>query len=223
MRSVFVSLCFALLASLNPATAQVGDPKDLSIGNPGGSVPGAQQQAPGVPAPHQPNQADRTFIIAASLGGAAEVELGKLAEQKSQNGSVKTFAQRMVEDHSAANSQLAKLAEADHVIVDQPDPEHKQMQDGLAGLTGAEFDIEYLRVQVQDHQRAVQLLEYEIGSGEDADAQGLASKLLPTVFMHLEMARDILAQTSAQHPRIAAQPPKATGMPTPQTPRPPKG
>ena len=223
MRALLLSTTFALLVSLTPAAAQVGDAKNLGIGNPGGTTPGAPQQAPAVPAPHQPNQADRMFIIAASLGGTAEVNLGKLAEQKTQNNSVKTFAQRMVHDHSDANAALAKLSEADHVVVDQPDPEHKQIYDGLSGLNGPEFDIEYLRAQVQDHQRAVQLLEYEIGSGEDADVQRLAAQLLPTVFMHLEMAKDILAQTSAQNPKIAAEPPKVTGMPTPQTPRPPKG
>jgi putative membrane protein len=222
MRFLLMSSTLASLA-LGPAAAQVRDSNNLSIGNPGGAVPGVQQQAPGVPAPHQPNQADRVFIITASMGGAAEIELAKLAEQKTQNDSVRTFAQRMVQDHSDANAQLAKLAESDHIVIDQPDPEHKQVHDGLEGLTGPEFDIEYLRAQLQDHQRAVQLLEYEIGSGEDADIQGLASKLLPTVLMHLEMARDTLAQASAENPRIAAQPPKVTGMPTPQTPRPPKG
>jgi putative membrane protein len=128
----------------------------------------------------------------------------------------------MIQDHSQANREVEKLAEASHVQLGGPDPEHKELHDGLARLNGAEFDIEYLRAQVQDHQRAVQLLEYEIGSGQDAQTQQLAVKLLPTVFMHLTAARDVLAQVSAQNPQIADEPSKVTGMPTPQTPRPPK-
>ena len=38
--------------------------------------------------PKQPNNTDRVFVHAAALGGMDEVELGKLAEQRSQNDAV---------------------------------------------------------------------------------------------------------------------------------------
>ena len=49
--------------------------------------------------PKQPNNTDRVFVHAAALGGMDEVELGKLAEQRSQNDAVKEFARLMVGDH----------------------------------------------------------------------------------------------------------------------------
>src|SRR5690349_11889362 len=49
---------------------------------------------------------DRHFIHKAGQGGLAEVELGKLAQEKGQSEEVKKFGQRMVDDHSKANDQL---------------------------------------------------------------------------------------------------------------------
>jgi putative membrane protein len=222
MRALIISSAFAVLVT-GVAGAKVGDRKGVGFGNPGGTVPGAQEESGGKPSPAQPNQADRTFLVTASSGGAAEVDLAKLAEQNSGDGAVKTFARRMVQDHTEGNEELSKQADAVKIQLAKPDAEQKQVREGLAALQGPEFDIEYLRVQVQDHQRAAQLFEYEIGSGQDAAIQRLASKLLPTILIHLQMARDLLARSSAQNPRAAAAPSRITGMPTQQTPRPPKG
>ncbi|WP_246672851.1 DUF4142 domain-containing protein, partial [Mesorhizobium sp. B3-1-1] len=54
-----------------------------------------------------------------------------------------------------------------------------------------EFDLAYISGQIVDHQKTVQLLEWEIGSGRDPDVQHFASDILPAVLEHLRMARDI--------------------------------
>jgi len=223
MRLLFASSALMLLA-LTPAIAQSTEKphtQTLSIGNPGFAAPGTREQTPGMPAPQQPNVPDQVFVIRATLGGAAEIELARLAEQKTRNDSVREFARRMIRDHSQADNALSKLAEGDEIPVpEQLDAKQRQVRDGLSRLSGPEFDIEYLRLQVQGHQRMAQLMEYEIGSGADAQVQGFAAAALPTVFRHLAMARDLLDRVSQQNPQVAAEPPrKVSGMPTPQTPR----
>jgi hypothetical protein len=109
-------------------------------------------------------------------------------------------------DHSQANDPLKKLAEGDDIFVPQQlDAEHRQVHDGLRVLAGPEFDVEYLRVQVQDHQRMIQLTEYEIGSGADPEVQYYAAVILPKMFIHLAAARDLLDhyrhKTRRSHPR----------------------
>ncbi|MBZ9962068.1 DUF4142 domain-containing protein [Mesorhizobium sp. BR1-1-14] len=44
-------------------------------------------------------------------------------------------------------------------------------------LTGVEFDLAYISGQIVDHQKTVQLLEGEIGSGQDPDVQHFASDI----------------------------------------------
>jgi putative membrane protein len=238
MRRLFVSSALMLLA-LTPAAAQsTQKPHSAqpSVGNRGFAAPATKEQAPnrgtaapvmkdqspGMPASHQANLPDQAFVIRAARGGVAEIELARLAEQKTRSGPVREFAQQMIKDHSQANDALGKLAEEDGVPApDQLGAEHRHVRDGLLSLSGPEFDIEYLRVQMQNHQRMAQLLEYEIGSGADAQIRDFASSALPKVFVHLAMARDLLDQVSRQNPQVAAAPPrKVSGMPTPQTPRP---
>jgi hypothetical protein len=63
-------------------------------------------------------------------------------------------------------------------------------------------------------------MQYVIGSGEDTQIQNFATSALPTMFVHLGMARDLIDRISVENPQIAGAPPRnVSGMPTPQTPR----
>jgi putative membrane protein len=190
---------------------------------PGANAPGSREPNGAMPAPHQAhsNSPDQIFLSRALQGGVAQVELARLAEQKAGSPSVREFARQMVADHEPANRTLRALAESDGApAADQMDAEDRKTRDALSRLGGAEFDIEYLRLSVQAHQRMATLMEYVIGSGKDAQVQRAASAGLPKVFTHLAIARQLLDQTSMQNPQVASAPPRnVSGMPTPQTPR----
>jgi putative membrane protein len=182
-----------LLATVLPIATLLVVPAWAQSGNPAGMTPGTGQ--------HQPNHADRLFVHAAALGGMAEVELGELAGQKGHGDAVKDFARRMVEDHTRANDRLTSLAKQDDIAVpDELDQEHEAMRDRLETMSGAEFDRAYLQGQVVDHQKTVQLLEYEIGSGQDAEIKSFAAETLPMVLQHLQMARSIQARMTGEAP-----------------------
>lgn len=209
---LFVPLSLIVLFAGAPSLAQPAP------GNPATMAPGAPQSAPGMPAPNQPNQNDRVFVYEAMIGGSAEVAFGQLAEQKGRSQAVKDFARQMVADHSNANQQLAQLAQAANIP--QPpdlDEEHKAIRNRIEQLSGAEFDLAYIRGQIADHQKTTQLFEWEIGSGQDPQLKGFASQTLPTVLRHLEMARaveDQLAATAAAPPSPGAPPPPVGGRPS---------
>jgi putative membrane protein len=149
--------------------------------------------------PKQPNNTDLVFVDAAAIGGMAEVEFGKLAEQKGQNKAVKKFARRMVEDHGKANDRLSGLAKKDGIAVPEKlDPEHQAMQDRLKAAKGTEFDLTYVAGQVADHQKTAQLLEHEIGSGQDVELKSFASDSLPVVLQHLRAAQDLQAELTGK-------------------------
>lgn len=182
-------------------------PLFAQIGNPAGNAPDTLMDSPGQPMPHQTNYQDRLFAQLAAAGGTAEVDFGNLAK-KSGHSAIKEFASRMVDDHSAANEKLKSLAETDKIPLQQGlDDEHKQLRAKLEKLEGAAFDLAYISGQITDHQKTVQLLEWEIGSGQDADLQHFASDTLPTVLEHLRLARDIKAKLATQALAAAASGP----------------
>jgi putative membrane protein len=187
MRLVITFAATMLLLATAPALAQ--------FGNPGGLDPGTRESAPGVPIPGQTNVPDRIFTTLAAQGGMAEVDLGQLAQRKSRNDAVTAFAKRMIDDHSKSNAQLAQLTkQAGLPPPTEPAPDQLEMNQRLSALNPADFDAEYMRVQVTDHQKMVQLLLWVIASGENDDLQRFASGALPDVLHHLQLAQNLVSQ-----------------------------
>jgi len=60
---------------------------------------------------------DAKFAVDAANGGMAEVELGKLAQEKAANSKVKDFGAMMVTDHSKANDEMKALAKSKGIVL----------------------------------------------------------------------------------------------------------
>ncbi len=140
------------------------------------------------------SSADKKFIMTAAMGGMAEVEMARLALQKSASESVKQYAQKMIDDHTAANNELMQVASLKGVMLPtQPDAKHMSMMAKMQKLSGMEFDMMYVKeAGVKAHQDMEKLFMKESMSGKDMDAKAFAAKKLPAVRMHLQMAREMM-------------------------------
>jgi putative membrane protein len=139
------------------------------------------------------------FSSAAAQGGLTEVELGRLAVQKASNPAVKSFGQRMIEDHSRANDELKTIATKKNIALPQDlNSDQKTMKDKLSSLVGADFDKQYMSDMVKDHEADAKEFENQANKGTDADIKAFAAKTLPMIQRHLQMARDALNQVSAK-------------------------
>ena len=122
-----------------------------------------------------------------------EVELGKIAQEKSQNAKVKDFGAMMVTDHSKANDELKQLAMSKNVsLPDAPLPKHQDKIDRLKEKSGADFDKAYMDMMVSDHKEDID--EFQDAADEkngDADVKAFASKTLPVLQAHLQAAEQI--------------------------------
>jgi len=132
---------------------------------------------------------DQAFIKKAAEGGAAEVELGKLATQKASSAEVKQFGQRMVDDHSKANDQLKTIAQQENVTVSsQLMGSEKRAYDRLSKLSGEQFDRAYMRLMLQDHRKDIAEFRRASQSAKNDQVKQFASSTLPTLEDHLKMA-----------------------------------
>jgi putative membrane protein len=133
---------------------------------------------------------DRDFIMDAATGGLMEVELGHIAAQKGSSDAVKQFGQRMVDDHSKANAELMTLASSKGITLPTTLDEKNQAKvTKLQGMSGAEFDRAYSKMMLSDHSKDVGAFEKQSTKGTDPDLKAFASKTLPTLQEHLQMAR----------------------------------
>lgn len=137
---------------------------------------------------------DRAFYLKAAVGGLAEIEAGKLAQEKGASEAVKNFGAKMVADHTAANAKLMALAEQKKIkLPNGLEAQHKAMLNNLRSKSGTDFDAAYIKAQINDHQATVALLEREIASGKDSDAKDFANEILPIVKAHLSMLQSMNA------------------------------
>jgi len=143
---------------------------------------------------------DSSFYKHAAEAGMGEVELGKLAQAKAADNSVKDFAAMMVKDHSQANEELKKLAASKDIkLPGGPGTANDAKKLELKALSGEQFDKLYVSSQVKAHRDTVDLLHKEISSGHDADAKAFAQKVLPTVQSHLSAIQKIADSKGIMH------------------------
>jgi putative membrane protein len=135
---------------------------------------------------------DRDFLMDAAMGGLMEVELGRVAAQQGTSEAVKQFGQRMVDDHSKANQELMTLATSKGITLPTTlDDKHREHVTKLSAMTGADFDRAYSKMMLSDHNKDVSEFEKESSKGADADLKAFASKTLPTLKEHQQMARTL--------------------------------
>lgn len=137
---------------------------------------------------------DGTFFKEAAEAGIAEVEAGKLAQDKGHSQSVKDFGAMMVNDHGAANDKLKSIAASENVSLPSTSSMSQMAtKTKLEVLKGDTFDKAYIKNQIKAHEQTIALLEKEIASGTDAQAKAFATETLPTVKSHLKKIQKIAA------------------------------
>jgi putative membrane protein len=131
-------------------------------------------------------------MMMAAKGGMSEIEMARMALQKSSSDGVKQYAQKMIDDHTMAGDELKQLAATKGVTLPMAaDAKQMAMMAKLQRMSGMEFDMMYVKeAGVKAHQEMEKLFMKESMSGKDMETKDWAAKTLPIVRMHLQMARE---------------------------------
>jgi len=132
---------------------------------------------------------DRDFITEAAKAGMHEVHMGNMGLQKGSSQGVKGFSQRLVNDHTKANQELAALAKKKGVSL--PTDDSKASSTPIADKAGADFDRAFAAEMVEGHEKAIALFEKESNSGGDPELKKWATDTLPTLRSHLKEAQSL--------------------------------
>lgn len=133
-----------------------------------------------------------SFVDNASAKGIAEIEAGKLALEKGTAQDVKSFAQSMIDDHTAANEKLASIAKQKELevsdnatLMDMAKKMILQVRDGES------FDKAYANNQVVAHEQTIELFREYADKGDDAELKAFAKETLPKLEDHLKHAKEL--------------------------------
>jgi putative membrane protein len=159
--------------------------------------------------------ADKEFLRTATLEGIADVKLGQLAGEKG-SPAVKTFAQKIVADHETMNKDLAKVADSLGVMLPGKMSKDDQAEyDKLNGLSGKNFDTEYLTFILKAHWTKLHDFYMEASVAADPGLAAEVVKDMQTMRGHLGMINQVASQEGITLPPRPPRPANPAAEPSP--------
>lgn len=134
---------------------------------------------------------DKTFIRDVIQGNLAEIQIGKLAQERGASDGVRSFGQMLVTDHTENNAKATQVAEALKVTrPTEPNAKQRVTFNRLARLSGTAFDRAFASDMVADHKEDIAKFEQEQKS-KDPTVASFAGETLPTLHKHLDAAQNL--------------------------------
>ena len=150
-----------------------------------------------------PPPTDAQIAMIAVTADSVDIDLAKLAKQKTRNKAVKEFAQTMVRDHTAVNAKATALVKKLGVTPEESDTSRSLRSDGdkkmaeLKTMKGAEFDKAYIDNEVNYHEAVLGVLDKTlIPNTRNAELKSLLESARPIFVSHLEHAKKLQASMS---------------------------
>ncbi len=162
-----------------PGTTTIPNPAD-QLGNMGG-VKSDQQVA-----------IDKIFVKKAMQGSLAQVQLGQLTLEKSNNDQVKQFARKMIDGHTKLNEQMKPVAQQLSVeIPTEVSKKDKALIGKMEALSGAAYDQAYIKDIVREHKRDLSEFQMEASNGHSPSVKDAAMQGSKAISEHLQMAQQL--------------------------------
>jgi putative membrane protein len=135
---------------------------------------------------------DKKFLAMAAQSDQNEIALSKAAEAKATNPAVKAFAQKMVTEHTRMSESMKPFAEKWGLTAPMGlDDDHQKELNKLNGLSGHDFDKEYMDQMVTDHAKALDAFTKEAKDTKDVKFRAAVLKGKTMVAAHKNMAYDL--------------------------------
>ncbi len=143
-----------------------------------------------------PSDAEIAAIVVAA--NSVDIEAGKLAQSQSTSEAIRTFAERMVVDHTAVNEQAVALVTRLGVTPVESDASRGLLADGektrehLSTLAAADFDKAYAEHEVAYHEAVINVVDTVLlPSAQNQELKDLLTAVRPALVAHLEHARQM--------------------------------
>jgi putative membrane protein len=130
------------------------------------------------------------FLNSAGGINSAEIAMGKFILQKSNNQVARSYAQRMIQDHSSNQAKLRTLAAKEGVTltVAVPAPARQEMSQ-LGKWSGNQLAAAYIANELSDHRQAIALFQQAANDFPAGAVSNYIKLTLPMLNEHLKLAQ----------------------------------
>ena len=154
------------------------------------------------------NEADTAFAQMMIVHHQGAIEMADLAAQQAQSADVQALAERISaaqgpeietmsgwlsawgEDPMPADSDMAGM---DHSGMDMDGRSQEEVMAELRGLSGVDFDRQFLTSMIAHHQGAIEMAQTQLADGRDPQAIELAQKIIADQEAEIEEMQGLLA------------------------------
>ena len=129
---------------------------------------------------------DVKYLQTSAAGDLFEIQFGKIAISKGQLQTTRSYAARLVKDHTKSLADARTIAKAYSIsLPSKPLPDMREVIAKVSKNRGLAFDVKYLQSEVTDHYGdiAAGLKEFERGANPRIKAN--AAQDLPVLRYHL--------------------------------------
>lgn len=130
-----------------------------------------------------------------------EVDLGKAAQKQAASADVKAYGEMLVQHHGDSAKKLKALAKKSGQKIPMAKPptdiEKQEMAEAKANaaklkkLKGADFDREYLRMMVADHEKELAKIDAKVAEVKNTELADNLKALKPVLQQHADQAREL--------------------------------
>jgi predicted outer membrane protein len=143
-------------------------------------------------------KADAKFIRNIDADHYLEIRLGRLAERRAQDASVRRFGRQMAEDHTSLQAQWSSMAATNGMkFKSGMGPRHTSKLTRLEKLSGREFDREYMTLVLQNNQDYLDYFRKEGRAANSEPVRNLVDRGIPVLEQHLREGKQIGARVGA--------------------------
>jgi putative membrane protein len=136
------------------------------------------------------SNADKQFLVTVAQTDMTEAHQGQMALNQAGRADVKDLGKTLATDSTHSYEELTDLAAKNSVVIPKGiDAAKIHSVHQLAHLKGNRFDVLYTKDEIAAQKRAVAMFKREAERGRDADLKAWASKMLPVVEKHLQLAQ----------------------------------
>lgn len=151
------------------------------------------------------------FLKEAMQDNQKEMAMVQVALTKAQNAELKSYAQQLRQDHTHLHSKLQSLAREHGIQAEQRVNEFREESERLQKLSGAEFDKEFVKAALKDHQKDIAKYQKAIEQVEANDVKQFAQQTLPKLRQHLNQTAQVARTVGIDSATISAYTREASG------------
>jgi putative membrane protein len=201
-------------STATPASPGTASPSEESASpgtaSPGTASPGEESASPTPSTSTTASAQDTTYLQQAHQTNLAEIAAGNMAQQKSNNQTVKNLGVKFVNDHTKLDQALKSVAQSLGVSLPQaPNAQQQAVAKQLKAASGSQFNNLFVNSQLAGHTQAMQAGQTEIANGSNPQVIKLARDSAPVIASHhqaLEAAANTLGIPLSGTPRPTASP-----------------